>query len=207
MERGDALALPRWRRAASSSWTRRSSARRVSICCLMVSRSAFCWVTNCSAWSSSTLRLRAATRSASALLALSISASWPRRRRWRLLRPGGLGFARVFFSAVRCSSKPPRRFDFLAARFELVGADRAGARALADEAGALAVEFAFELGLPELQFGLELGVCGESSAVCLSIDVQAFAERGGGLVGGGSSVRSAVRRSGRGWRRPRRSVS
>ncbi len=58
---------------------------------------------------------------------------------------------------------------FGAARFELVGADRAGARTFADESGALAVQLALEFALPEAEFGLELGV-GRRKLVGLGLD-------------------------------------
>ena len=74
---------------------------------------------------------------------------------------------------------------FLAARFELVGADRAGARAFAAQAGALAVELALELGLPETELGLELGILRRELGGLFFDHRQALAERRSALVDGG----------------------
>ena len=64
----------------------------------------------------------------------------------------------------------------------MVGADRAGARALALDAGALAVELAFELGLPESEFGLELGILRREFGGLFVDDAKAHLTPGGGLL-------------------------
>jgi hypothetical protein len=124
----------------------------------MVSRRAFCWVTNWPAWSSSTAFEPGDALGLGLVGALAISASLGfKQGDGRGLGLAGLGLEGGFFGG-EVFEQAAEAFRFLAAGFELVGADRAGARALADEAGALAVEFALELGLPEAQLGLEFGV-------------------------------------------------
>ena len=67
----------------------------------------------------------------------------------------------------------------------MVGADGLGAGAFAEEAGALAVEFAFEFRLPESEFGLKLRVKrGEFRGLGVD-ELQAPAIRCGGIGDGG----------------------
>ncbi len=90
-------------------------------------------------------------------------------------------------------------FYFGAAPVELVGADGFGARAFASHAGALAVEFAFEFGLPEGEFGLEFGV-GWGEFGDLGFDGgETGAEGGGGFVDGFFEIGLLFRGEASGW--------
>ncbi len=96
----------------------------------------------------------------------------------------GLGLEHGFFSG-EVFEQGADAFGFLAARFQLVIANGAGARAFTGEAGALAVEFAFEFGLPEGEFGLEGGVLGVEFVELFLDDIESGLEGGGGFGGGG----------------------
>ena len=76
-------------------------------------------------------------------------------------------------------------FGILAAGLELVVADRAGARPLAGEAGALAVEFTLEFCLPETEFGLQSRVLGSEFRDLRVNGRQAVLKRLGGIGDGG----------------------
>ena len=79
------------------------------------------------------------------------------RRDRALFRAAGLGFQRGLLCG-QVLDEPGEPGGFLAAWFELVGVDRAGARAFADEPGPLAVELALVFRLPVFQLALLLGV-------------------------------------------------
>jgi hypothetical protein len=148
----------------------------------MVSRSEFCWETK---W----VFLDFAFQAGDALLLGLVGLGDFGEFGFEGCDGGGLGLAglglKAGFFRGEVFEHGPEAFGLLAAGFELVGADRAGARTFAAEAGALAVEFAFEFGLPETEFGLEFGVLRGKFVRLLVDDGEAVAEGRGAFVDGG----------------------